>query len=88
MLGAWVVSSPLHTNLPHLSSSHRYLKTHPDEKKTPVEGLTGRQAHAGETMEKPLARKLVHPPQVFPSTSFHLVGLGKSFGFLNIALAH
>jgi hypothetical protein len=25
----------------------------------PVEGLTGRQARAGETMEKPLSRKLV-----------------------------
>jgi hypothetical protein len=25
----------------------------------PVEGLTGRQARAGETMGKPLARKLV-----------------------------
>jgi hypothetical protein len=25
----------------------------------PVEGLTGRQARAGETMEKPLASKLV-----------------------------
>jgi hypothetical protein len=35
----------------------------------PVEGLTGRQARAGETMEKPLARKLVNPPQVFSSTS-------------------
>jgi hypothetical protein len=35
----------------------------------PVEGLTGRQARAGETMETPLARKLVFPPQVFSSTS-------------------
>jgi hypothetical protein len=38
-------------------------------KETPVEGLTGRHARAGETMEKPLARKLVFPPQVFSSTS-------------------
>jgi hypothetical protein len=35
----------------------------------PVEGLTGRQARAGETVEKPLARKLVNPPRVFSSTS-------------------
>jgi hypothetical protein len=28
-------------------------------RKTPVEGLTGRQARAGETMGKPLAHKLV-----------------------------
>jgi hypothetical protein len=41
---------PRHSNLFHLSSSHRYLKTRPGEK-TPVEGLTGRQARAGETME-------------------------------------
>jgi hypothetical protein len=34
------------------------------------EGLTGRQARAGETKEKPLARKLVNPPQVFSSTSY------------------
>jgi hypothetical protein len=39
---------------------------------TPVEGLTGRQARTGETKEKPLARKLVNPPQVFSSTSYPL----------------
>jgi hypothetical protein len=55
---------------PVLENTHR-------RKKTPVEGLTGRQARAGETMEKPLARKLVNPPQVFSSTSFHPVGSGK-----------
>jgi hypothetical protein len=51
---------------------------------TPVEGLTGRQARTGETKEKPLARKLVNPPQVFSSTSFAFrrVSLGSwgSFG--------
>jgi hypothetical protein len=39
------------------------------KKRTPVEGLTGRQARAGETMEKLLVSKLVFPPQVFSSTS-------------------
>jgi hypothetical protein len=54
----------------------------------PVEGLTGRQARAGETKEKPLARKLVNPPQVFSSTSCPpSKGPEKSWGFLTIALA-
>jgi hypothetical protein len=64
-------------------------------KKNTGEGLTGRQARSGETMEKPLARKLVNPPQVFSSTSFPpsgssfgvLGGPGMSCGFLNTRLA-
>jgi hypothetical protein len=53
-----------------------------------VEGLTGRQARAGETMEKPLARKLVFPPQVFSSTSCTpSKGPGKFWGCLHIPLA-